>query len=292
MNNEADPAVAGVAQELPAGLVHYHDTGSGPPLVMLHGGGPGASGQSNFGGNIPGLAKRFRLLIVDQPGYGGTPMPLSLGEHYLSYTARLIDALLARLNVERAHVLGNSLGTSTAVRFALDFPGRIDRIVLMGPAGNVSPGVLAPRPTTGFQMVQNYYLPPGPSRERMVAFLREMVYDQSILTEELIDSRYAATLDSATSDGAARMLEHYRRPEFAGQAQMWQEIQLIENPTLITWGLNDRVNPWDGALFALQAMKNVQLHVWSKCGHWAQVERRAEFEQLVTNFLLDAQEAA
>jgi 4,5:9,10-diseco-3-hydroxy-5,9,17-trioxoandrosta-1(10),2-diene-4-oate hydrolase len=69
---------------------------------------------------------------------------------------------------------------------------------------------------------------------------------------------------------------------------MWQEIQLIENPTLITWGLNDRVNPWDGALFALQAMKNVQLHVWSKCGHWAQVERRAEFEQLVTNFLLDA----
>jgi 4,5:9,10-diseco-3-hydroxy-5,9,17-trioxoandrosta-1(10),2-diene-4-oate hydrolase len=287
MNNEADPAVAGVAQELPAGLVHYHDTGSGPPLVMLHGGGPGASGQSNFGGNVPGLAKRFRLLIVDQPGYGGTPMPLRLSEHYLSYTARLIDELLAFLKVERAHVLGNSLGTSTAVRFALDFPGRVDRIVLMGPAGNISPGMLAPRPTTGFQMVQNYYLPPGPSRERMVAFLREMVYDQSILTDELIDSRYAATLDSATSDGAARMLEHYRRPEFAGQAQMWQEIQAIENPTLITWGLNDRDNPWDGALFALQAMKDVQLHVWSKCGHWAQVERRAEFEQLVTNFLLD-----
>jgi 4,5:9,10-diseco-3-hydroxy-5,9,17-trioxoandrosta-1(10),2-diene-4-oate hydrolase len=214
-------------------------------------------------------------------------MPLRLSEHYLSYTARLIDELLAFLKVERAHVLGNSLGTSTAVRFALDFPGRVDRIVLMGPAGNISPGMLAPRPTTGFQMVQNYYLPPGPSRERMVAFLREMVYDQSILTDELIDSRYAATLDSATSDGAARMLEHYRRPEFAGQAQMWQEIQLIENPTLITWGLNDRVNPWDGALFALQAMKDVQLHVWSKCGHWAQVERRAEFEQLVTNFLLD-----
>lgn len=289
MNDEADLAAGNVTRELPAGIIHYHDTGSGPPLVMLHGGGPGASGRSNFGGNVPGLAKRFRLLIVDQPGYGGTPMPPSLSEHYLSYTARLIDALLACLNVGRAHVLGNSLGTSTAVRFALDFPGRTDRLVLMGPAGNVSPGMLAPRPTTGFQMVQNYYLPPGPSRDRMTAFLREMVYDQSILTDELIDSRYAATLDSGTAEGAARMLEHYRRPEFAAQAQMWQEIHLIENQTLITWGLNDRVNPWDGALFALQAMKNVQLHVWSKCGHWAQVERRAEFERLVTNFLLDAE---
>lgn len=285
----ADRDVTSQVLDLPLGTVHFHDVGSGPPFVLLHGGGPGASGWSNFGGNVPALAEHFRLLIVDQPGYGGTPMPDSLDEHYLVHTAKLLESLLDALGIDHSHLLGNSLGTSAAVRFVLDFPCRVRRLVLMGPAGNVSPGSFTPRPTTGFQMVQNYYTTPGSGRDRMSTFLRELVFDQSLLSDELIDSRYAATLDPSVAEGARRMLEHYRRPEFTHQAQMWQDLQRIDNETLITWGLNDRVNPWDGALFAMQALRNVQLHVWSRCGHWAQVERRAEFERLVVDFLMDAE---
>src|ERR1700745_231752 len=116
--------------------LHYEEagTGQGLPVVMLHGGGPGASGLSNFRRNLPVFAERFRTLVVDPPGYGKSDKPPVQG-HVFAFAADALAVLLDELGIDRVHLVGNSLGGGTAVRFALNFPDRVGRLVLMGPGG-------------------------------------------------------------------------------------------------------------------------------------------------------------
>ncbi len=108
--------------------LHYHEAEppgppGGPPVVMLHGGGPGASAWSNFGRNLPVFAARFRTLAVDQPGFGQSAKPPVTG-HYFTFAAEALAGLLDELGIDRIQLVGNSLGGGTAVRFALRFPER------------------------------------------------------------------------------------------------------------------------------------------------------------------------
>src|SRR5215469_3172708 len=175
--------------------LHYDEAGTGTPVVMLHGGGPGASGMSNFQQNLPAFAERFRTLVVDQPGFGKSDKPPVEG-NYFTFAARALADLLDELGAGRVHLVGNSLGGGTAVRFALSYPERAGRLVLMGPGG-LSLNVFAPDPTEGVKRLAEFPAPPGPSREKMAAFLRTMVFDQRLVTDELIDDRYAAASDPA-----------------------------------------------------------------------------------------------
>ena len=153
--------------------LHYEQAGAraGTPVVMLHGGGPGASGMSNFGRNLPVFAQRFRTLVVDQPGFGKSDKPPVEG-NYFTFAARALADLLDELGVGRVHLVGNSLGGGTAVRFALSYPERAARLVLMGPGG-LSLNVFAPDPTEGVRRLAEFPAPPGPSREKMAAFLAD-----------------------------------------------------------------------------------------------------------------------
>jgi 4,5:9,10-diseco-3-hydroxy-5,9,17-trioxoandrosta-1(10),2-diene-4-oate hydrolase len=103
--------------------LHYDEAGAdaanaAQPVVMLHGGGPGASGMSNFGANLPVFAERFRTLVVDQPGFGKSDKPPVTG-NYFTFAADALAGLLDELGIERVHLVGNSLGGGTAVRFAI-----------------------------------------------------------------------------------------------------------------------------------------------------------------------------
>src|ERR1700677_3763258 len=109
--------------------LHFSQAGEGPVVVMLHGGGPGASGLSNFGRNLPVFAEHFRTIVVDQPGFGKSDKPPVKG-NYFSFAAAAVAELLQELGIERASLVGNSLGGGTAVRFALNYPERTDRLVL------------------------------------------------------------------------------------------------------------------------------------------------------------------
>src|SRR3546814_15382440 len=101
---------------------------------MLHGGGPGASAWSNFGSALPGFAAGFRTILIDQPGFGGSDKPPVEGNYY-RFAAKYVVRLLDQLGIERAHVLGNSLGGGTAVRLALEHQRRVARLGLMGTGG-------------------------------------------------------------------------------------------------------------------------------------------------------------
>lgn len=265
--------------------LHYNEAGEGDVLVMLHGSGPGATGWSNFKQNLPAFAARFRVLVVDQPQFGLSDKPESK-EQYNVFAARAIRDLLDEQGIAQAHFLGNSLGGGTAMRFALDYPDRASRLVLMGPGNSWLP-ILAPEPTEGIKILGKFLAPPGPSREKMEEFIRIMVYDQSFVTEELIDERFKMATDPSVLKGMLNYVNTIMGPgeEERRQGELWREMERIEHPTLITWGRDDRVLTLDGALFTLHRMPDARLHVFPRCGHWAQVEHAREFERISIDFL-------
>ncbi|GAA0907837.1 4,5:9,10-diseco-3-hydroxy-5,9,17-trioxoandrosta-1(10),2-diene-4-oate hydrolase [Virgisporangium aurantiacum] len=268
-----------------SGEVHYHDAGSpdGTPLVLLHGGGPGASAWSNFGRNVPVFAERFHTLAIDQPGYGRSAVGPVTG-HYFTFAADAVVAVLDALGIEKAHLIGNSLGGGTAVRFALKYPERAGRLVLMGPGG-LSLNVFSADPTEGTKRLMEFGAPPGPSREKLAAFLKTLVFDQKLVTDELIEERYAVASDPAALKAMAAMGATFRDPKTFEDGMLWREAHRLRNEVLLIWGREDRVNPLDGALIALKLIRKAQLHVFGGCGHWAQLEKFDEFNRLATAFL-------
>ena len=265
--------------------LHYNEAGEGDALVMLHGGGPGATGWSNFKQNVPAFAKRFRVLLVDQPQFGLSDKP-EPKEQFNVVAARAIRDLLDELDVPRAHFVGNSLGGGTSLRFALDYPDRASRLVLMGPGNSCVP-VLSPQPSEGLKILASWLAPPGPTREKLEAFVRIMVYDPALVTQELVDERYAVASDPSVLKGLVNFFRTAMGPgeKQRREGEVWREIDRIEHRTLLTWGRDDRVLPLDGALFALHRMKDARLHVFPRCGHWAQLEHAREFERLSIDFL-------
>jgi len=263
--------------------VHGAESGGGTPVVLLHGGGPGASAWSNFGPNLPVFAGRFRTLMIDQPGFGRSDRPPVSG-HYFTFAADALAALLTELGIDRVHLIGNSLGGGTAVRFALRFPERAGRLVLMGPGG-LSLNVFAPDPTEGVKRLTQFAAPPGPSPEKLAAFLRLLVHDQRLVTDELVAERFAAASDPAALAAMAAMGASFFDPACAEEGLLWREAHRLRQEVLLIWGREDRVNPLDGALVALKLIRRAQLHVFGGCGHWAQLEKFDEFNRLAISFL-------
>jgi 4,5:9,10-diseco-3-hydroxy-5,9,17-trioxoandrosta-1(10),2-diene-4-oate hydrolase len=265
--------------------LHYTEAGTGPAVVLLHGGGPGASGASNFQRNLPVFAEHFRTLVVDQPGYGKSDKPAITG-NYFTFAADALKGLLDELNIDQVQLVGNSLGGGTAVRFALRYPERAGRLVLMGPGG-LSLNVFAPDPTEGVKRLAEFAAPPGPSREKMAAFLRTLVFDQRLITDDLIDERYAAACDPESLKAMASMGASFFARDSFEDGLLWREAHRLTQRVLLIWGREDRVNPVDGALVALKMIRRAQLHVFGGCGHWVQLEKFDEFNRLAIGFLED-----
>lgn len=261
--------------------IHVSEVGQGEPVVLLHGGGPGASGLSNFRTNLAHLSGRFRLILIDQPGFGSSSKTLPDGEPYWPLAAWVVREVLESVGVAKAHLLGNSLGGGTALRFALDYPEMADRLVLMGPGGGAvnifTPGDIA----SGVdRAVRRFY--ESPTLERMREFVDVMVYDSSRIPDELLEER----LQAATNpESMAFMLNVFRALGADPEAQLWKHVSRIPHRTLLIWGREDHVLPFDSALLMFHQMKNVRLVAFSECGHWVQSEKQPEFDRLVTDFL-------
>ena len=262
--------------------LHYHEAGVGNPqtVVLLHGGGPGASSWTNFSRNIGVLAQQFHVLAVDQPGYGHSDKRTEHGQ-FNRYAATALKGLFDELDLGRIPLVGNSLGGGTAVRFALDYPDRAGRLVLMGPGG-LSVNLFAPDPTEGVKRLGKFSV--QPTRENLEAFLRVMVHDQQLITPELVDQRFALASTPESIAATIAMGKSFSAVDFEA-GMMWREVYRLRQPVLLIWGREDRVNPLDGALVALKTIPRAQLHVFGQCGHWAQVEKFDEFNKLTIDFL-------
>jgi 4,5:9,10-diseco-3-hydroxy-5,9,17-trioxoandrosta-1(10),2-diene-4-oate hydrolase len=257
------------------------EVGGGLPLVMLHGGGPGASAWSNFGTALPTFAGTFRTLLVDQPGFGASDKPPVVGNYY-RHSADYVVKLLDELDIERIHLLGNSLGGGTAMRLALTYPDRVGRLILMGPGG-LSLNLFHADPTEGVQRLMDFGADPTP--ERLRAFISTMVVNQQLVTDELVAERFADATAPGAQDAMRSMGMSFWNPETAEDGMLWREAHRLRKHTLLTWGREDRVNPLDGAMVALKLIPKASLHVFPSCGHWAQIEAAEEFAEVSTAFL-------
>ncbi|GCD88636.1 alpha/beta fold hydrolase [Nocardioides sp. LS1] len=265
------------------GDVRLIDAGSGPVLVMLHGGGPGASGVSNYHQNLDALGSRFRVLLPDQPGFGRSYRPTEIDLAEKSITQITVDALievLDKLGLETFNLLGNSLGGAAAIALAQQYPDRVARLVLMAPGGGWLP--FGPTPTEGQKEMFRYFNGEGPTLKKMRTFISVMTAEPK-RWEDTAQARYEASLEPSHVEFYHRLNRHFTSRH--GMDPLWHDLNKIKSPTLLLWGRDDRTITLEGAHMMLKYISDVQLHVFGNCGHWVQLERQAEFERLVQDFL-------
>src|SRR6201996_5509658 len=268
------------------GVLRYHEAGpaDGPPLILLHGSGPGVTGWRNFRGVLGTFAEFFHCLVLEFPGFGvsddfgGHPMITALDA-----VARFVDAL----ELKTVDVLGNSMGGGVGINYAIAHPDRVGKLVTIGGIGR---NILTAAPAEGIRLLQEFT--EEPSREGLVRWLHSMVYDPAIVTEELIEERWTHATDPATLAGARRMYgkeaftQMMKAMEASKGPQPWGGMHRVQAPTLITWGRDDRDRPLDMALLPMRTIPNAELHVFPNCGHWTMIEAKEAFESAVLAFLL------
>lgn len=260
----------------------FHDVGSGPPVVLLHGSGPGVTGWANFGHVLPALATGLRCLVVDQPGFGASGRPERYDRNYLRHSADAVRGLVDALDLPAVSLVGNSMGADVAVRFALNHPDRVTRLLLNGAGGTGVP-VFGPSPSEGIARLLEFNA--DPVRERMAAWVRTMLSDQRRATDELVDARLAAALAPGAVQNMQDVYATFYDPAMAEPVPLWAEVHRIRQPVLLLWGRDDRVTPVEGAFLPARRMPRCDLRIYSRCGHWVPVERQADFERAALEFL-------
>lgn len=256
---------------------HYHDVGEGAPVVMLHGSGPGVSAWANWQHAIPALSRDRRVLALDIVGFGHTDRPEDVTYSLRTWTDH-VWSFLDALGLDRVSLVGNSLGGRIALQMAEDDQDRLDRIVLMG-----APGV-GMTITDGLQALRAY----EPSPEAMRHLLRTyFAVDPDLITDDLVRIRYEAS--AAPGAHEAYRLMFFDPRHQGGQLGISEEqVRAVTRPTLLVHGREDRIVPVDVAWNMLRLLPDADLHVFSGCGHWTQIERAADFNAVVAQFLGDA----
>jgi 2-hydroxy-6-oxonona-2,4-dienedioate hydrolase len=260
--------------------LHYNDVGQGAEtVVMLHGSGPGASGWANFNRNVEPLVNAgYRVILLDCPGWSRSDPVVNTGSRS-DLNARALKGMMDAIGIEKAHIIGNSMGAHSAVAFALSNPTRVGKLVLMG-GGTGGPSQFVPMPTEGIKLIGALYR--DPTIENLKRMMNVFVYDTSNLTDALFQAR----LDNMLS--RRDHLENFVKSTAANPKQfpdLGHRLGEIAAPTLIIWGRDDRFVPMDVGLRLLWGMQNAQMHIFNRCGHWAQWEHANSFNRMVVDFL-------
>ena len=261
--------------------LHYNEAGSGDEVViMLHGSGAGATGWANFHRNVDAFVEAgYRVILPDYPGWGKSD-PIVTAEARFDVNGRATEQLMDALGIEKAHLVGNSMGGGSALAFTTRHSERVGKLILMGSGGVGKTSIFTPLPMEGIKLLFDVYK--NPSVESLRRMLDVFVYDPSALTDELIELRYKSMMENA-----------HHLPNFLKCVEMSQfnmgdytnQLAGIPNKTLVTWGRDDRFVPIDWSLKLLNMIPNSTLHVFSQCGHWAQWEHAEPFNRLVIDFI-------
>jgi len=255
------------------------------PVVLLHGGGAGATGASNYGRNIDALAEHYRVIVPDLPGYGRSTKEID-HEDPFGDLASAIRGLLDELGIDKAHLVGNSYGGAAALRLAMDRPDKVDRLILMGPGGI---GTTRALPTKGLTSLLSYYGGEGPTREKLETFIRDyLVYDDASVPDELIELRYQASIQpEVVANPPLRRPSGPTAPRTLFRMDFTRDRRLakVQTPTLVIWGADDKVNRPSGGRTLAETMPSCDLYLAARTGHWVQWERADLFNTLATQFL-------
>lgn len=260
---------------------NYHDTGTGYPLLLIHGSGPGVSAWANWRLVMPALAQRARVIAPDMVGFGFTDR-LDLtqaGQRYdMDTWVRQAVGLLDALEIEKTDLIGNSFGGALALALAIRHPERVRRLVLMGSVG--VPFAITP----GLDAVWGY----EPSFENMRRIMDVFAWDRHLVTDDLARLRYEASIQPGFQESFAAMFPAPRQRWVDAMASREQDLRALPHQTLVVHGRDDQVIPLSTSLTLAHWIARAQLHVFGQCGHWTQIEHTARFVRLVGEFLAEA----
>jgi 2-hydroxy-6-oxonona-2,4-dienedioate hydrolase len=249
--------------------IHYVEAGSGPTVILLHGLG-GSTQVWQF--NITALAEKYHVVVPDQIGFGKSDKPL------VNYRIRtyvdFLDQFCKQLKIERATLIGNSMGGWIAAMFTAAFPDRVDKLVLVDAAGYAPP--------KDFDTRTIYGLNPT-TREGMKILVAKVFYNKAFQTDAAIDLAMAARL--AAGDGYT--INSITESIIRGEDYLDNIVKTIKRPTLIVWGRQDGLLALaDGERFN-KDIANSKLIVFDQCGHVPNVEKPGEFNAAVLKFLTE-----
>jgi 2-hydroxymuconate-semialdehyde hydrolase len=251
------------------------DGPAAPPVLLLHGSGPGVTAAANWRAVIPALSAGRRVIAPDQLGFGGTATgePRTYGR--AAWTAHAL-ALLDALGVATVDIIGNSMGGAIALSLAIARPQAVRRIVLMG-----SMGVAMALPS-GLDTVWGY----TPGVEQMREVIGLFAHDRRLITDDLIQLRYQASLRPPVRDSWQAMFPAPRQRWVDDLALSGAELASVHVPVLLVHGRDDRVVPWRASSAQLiDLLPDARLHVLSGCGHWTMIEKTTDFLAVVRPFL-------
>lgn len=268
-----------IGKRVRTGAFHtnYHDHGAGPPVLLIHGSGPGVSAWANWRTAIPALARHHRVIAPDMLGFGYTERPANVDYGLDTWCRHALDFLDA-LEIQRAHLIGNSFGGALALALATRHPERVDRLVLMGSAG------LRFDLTPGLDAVWGY----TPSVDNMRALLDIFAADRTLVTDELAELRHRASIRPGVQEAYSAMFPAPRQRWVDALATPEGDIRTLNGEVLIVHGRDDRVIPLESSLRLHQLIMHSQLHVFAPCGHWSQIEHSDRFNRLVAGFLAES----
>lgn len=258
--------------------IHYNQMGdNGDAIIFLHGGGPGCTSWLDFRFNAPAFADTYRCYLVDLPLYGRSDQVTIEGGTY-TFLATVVRDFMDAVDIQRAHLVCQSFGGCVGIKFAIDYPNRLNRLVFTG-SQPVRAGVLAPIPLTtkhGMKAVKDYYGGDGPSPAKMRELLDTYEwYDGSRIPEATVAGRYEMSKIANTYDPALR-----GTPE-----DLTADLHLNEAPTLIVWGKYDWFGGPDVPLMMSNRFPNADLVVLPDCAHHLQEEVPDKYNRLVLSFL-------
>lgn len=259
-----------------AGLrTHYLEAGSGEPLLLLHGSGPGVSAWENWASVIPALSLQRRVIAPDIPGFGATDRKPD-GEYDMGFWVDHLLGFMDAVGVASAPIVGNSFGGMLGMAASVRDSRRIERLVLMGSAAGDVPL------SEAHKLAARY----DGSRAALEEILRLFPFDPDFVTPEMVDRRYEASI-AVAAKGSPHPVPTVTNDAGERVFRMTSEEALgaIETPTLVLHGRDDRVLPVDLAFRVHRAIKRSQLHTFGNCGHWVQLERRDDFVDQVLGFV-------
>lgn len=256
---------------------NYHDVGTGDPVLLIHGSGPGVSAFANWRLTMPSLTQHYRVLAPDMVGFGFTDRPANYRytmDNWVEHIVGFMDAL----KIDRARVVGNSFGGALALALAIRNPDRVQRLVLMGSVG------VRFQITPELDAIWGY----TPSFENMRKLVGMFAYDRRLVNDEPAMLRYKASIQPGFQESFSAMFPAPRQRWVNAMASPEEAIRSLKVETLIVHGRDDRVIPLSNAYKFLELLPHAQMHVFGQCGHWTQIEHAARFNRLVVDFFGEA----
>jgi len=263
-----DAAIADKYATVFGAKIHYLEAGSGPVVILLHGLG---GSTANWAPTIAPLAQKYRVIVPDQIGFGKSDKPML--NYRVSTLVDFLDGFYKQVGVQKASLVGNSLGGFTAAAFAIAHPEKVDKLVLVDAAGFAVTGDLDPKVLNGLN---------ASTRQQVRDLLSLVFYNKEQFSSDMaIDAFFASRVTAGDQYTIQRFIDSFAH----GEDMLDGKLGAIKHPTLIIWGREDGLTQLAMGQRFNKEIAGSQLFIIEKCGHVPQLEKAVEFNAGLLKFL-------